>query len=154
MKGSLLSIFRQVGIPEEECKDLVQNVFLRLLSIDTLRLDSIKGITATIALRMRTDYLRHKAYIRRMYSDVETADIFDYGYYDTTLDTAELANCEMHIVSRMTDVNRRVYELSRFEEHSYAEIADIMDMSYRSVESRIYRARTEVRQKLKQIYGT
>ena len=154
MKGSLLSIFRQVGIPEEECKDLVQNVFLRLLSIDTLRLDTIKGITATIALRMRTDYLRHKAYLRRMYSDVDTADIFDYGYHDTSLDTAELASCEMQIVSRMTDSNRRVYELSRFEEQTYAEIADIMDMSYRSVESRLYRARTEVRQKLKQIYGT
>lgn len=154
MKGSLLSIFRQVGIPEEECKDLVQNVFLRLLSIDTLRLDSIKGITATIALRMRTDYLRHKAFLRRMYSDVDTADIFDYGYHDTSLDTAELACCEMQIVSRMTDANRRVYELSRFEDQSYAEIADIMDMSYRSVESRLYRARTEVRQKLKKIYGT
>lgn len=154
MRSSLLAIFRQVGIPEEECKDLVQNVFLRLLSIDTLRLDSIKGITATIALRMRTDYLRHKAFLHRIYSDIDTADIFDYGYHDTSLDSAELANCEMKIVSRMTDTNRKVYELSRFEEQSYNEIAAIMDMSYRSVESRIYRARSEVRQKLKQIYGT
>lgn len=59
MRSSLFSIFRQVNIPEEECKDLVQNVFVRLLSIDTLRLETVKGITATIALRMRTDYLRH-----------------------------------------------------------------------------------------------
>ena len=133
MRSSLFSIFRQVNIPEEECKDLVQNVFVRLLSIDTLRLETIKGITATIALRMRTDYLRHRAFVRKMYSDVDTADIFDYGYHDTSLD--------------------KVYELSRFEEQSYNEIAEILNMSYRSVESRLYRARNEVRQTLRKVYG-
>lgn len=154
MRSSLFSIFRQVNIPEEECKDLVQNVFVRLLSIDTLHLETIKGITATIALRMRTDYLRHRAFVRKMYSDVETAEIFDYGYHDTSFDTAELAYNEMKIVEGMSEKNRKVYELSRFEEQSYNEIADILNMSYRSVESRLYRARNEVRQTLRKVYGT
>lgn len=153
MRSSLFSIFRQVNIPEEECKDLVQDVFVRLLSIDTLRLETIKGITATIALRMRTDYLRHRAFVRKMYSDVDTADIFDYGYHDTSLDTAELASNEMKIVEGMSNKNRKVYELSRFEEQSYNEIAEILNMSYRSVESRLYRARNEVRQTLRKVYG-
>ena len=145
MRSSLFSIFRQVNIPEEECKDLVQNVFLRL--------ETIKGITATIALHMRTDYLRHRAFVRKMYSDVDTADIFDYGYHDTSLDTAELASNEMKIVEGMSNKNRKVYELSRFEEQSYNEIAEILNMSYRSVESRLYRARNEVRQTLRKVYG-
>ncbi|RKW62631.1 MAG: hypothetical protein D8B52_00285, partial [Prevotella sp.] len=58
MKLSVFSIFRQVGIPESDCEDLVQDVFVKLLSIDTLRTETIKGITATIALRLRIDYLR------------------------------------------------------------------------------------------------
>lgn len=153
MRSSLFSIFRQVNIPEGECKDLVQNVFVRLLSIDTLRLETVKGITATIALRMRTDYLRHRAFVRKMYSDVDTADIFDHGYHDTSLDTAELASNEMKIVESMSNKNRKVYELSRFEEQSYNEIAEILNMSYRSVESRLYRARNEVRQTLRKVYG-
>lgn len=154
MRSSLISIFRQVNIPEEECKDLVQNVFVRLLSIDTLRLETIKSITATIALHMRTDYLRHRAFVRRLYSDIDTADIFDYGYHDTSFDTAELAYYEMKVLEGMNDKNRKVYELSRFEEQSYNEIAEILNMSYRSVESRLYRARCEVRQTLRNVYGT
>lgn len=154
MRNSLVSIFRQVNIPEEECKDLVQDVFMRLMSVDTLRLDSIKGITATIALRMRTDYLRHRAFIKRICSDVDTADIFDYGYVDTTYDTAELACHELQIVKGMNDMNRKVYEMSRFDNRSYNEIADMLGMSYRSVESRVYRARSEVRSGLRKLYGT
>lgn len=154
MKDVLLSIFRQAGIPEEDCKDLVQNVFLRLLSIDMLRLETIKSITATIALRMRTDYLRHKALMHRLYATADTADIFDYGYNDTSFDARELAQCESMIASKMNDSYRRIYEMSRFNGCSYEEIADAMNISYRAVESRLYRARNFVRNSIKEIYGT
>lgn len=154
MRGTLLSIFRQANIPEEECKDLVQDVFLRLLSIDVLRTETIKNITATIALRMRTDYLRHKAMIRRLYSDIDTADIYDYGYNDTSFDAKELALCETKIIESMCNTNRQIYELSRFEDYNYDEIAQTMNMSYRSVESRLYRARHDVRTAIRKIYGT
>ena len=59
----------------------------------------------------------------------------------------------MKIVEGMSNKNRKVYELSRFEEKSYNEIAEILNMSYRSVESRLYRARNEVRQTLRKVYG-
>ena len=59
----------------------------------------------------------------------------------------------MKIVEGMSNKNRKVYELSRFEEQSYNEIAEILNMSYRSVESRLYRARNEVRQTLRKVYG-
>ena len=54
----------------------------------------------------------------------------------------------------MTATNRRIYELSRFEEKNYHEIADIMDMSYRAVESRVYRTRMEVRGGIRKLFGT
>ena len=154
MKNTLLSIFRQANIPEEECKDLVQNVFLRLLTIDTLRTETIKSITATIAIRMRTDYLRHRALMHRLYSTVDTADIFDYSYNDTSYEAKELADNERMIIDRMDSCYRRIYEMSRFDGCSYNEIAEALDMTYRAVESRLYRARSCVRNGIREIYGT
>ena len=154
MRSSLLSIFRQVNIPEEECKDLVQDVFVRLLRIDTLHIETIRGITVTIAMRMRTDYLRRQAFLHKLYSSAATADIYDAGYYDTSFDAKEIADAEREIVGSMTATNRRIYELSRFEEKNYHEIADIMDMSYRAVASRVYRTRVEARGGLRQLFGT
>ncbi len=154
MRSSLLSIFRQVNIPEEECKDLVQEVFVRLLRIDTLHIETIRGITVTIAMRIRTDYLRRRAFLHKLYSNAATADIYDAGYNDTSFDAKEIAEAEREIVGSMTATNRRIYELSRFEEKNYHEIADIMDMSYRAVESRVYRTRVEVRGGIRKLFGT
>lgn len=154
MRSSLLSIFRQVNIPEEECKDLVQEVFVRLLRIDTLHIETIRGITVTIAMRIRTDYLRRRAFLHKLYSSATTADIYDAGYNDTSFDVKEIADAEREIVDSMTATNRRIYELSRFEEKNYHEIADIMDMSYRAVESRVYRTRMEVRGGIRKLFGT
>ena len=154
MRSSLLSIFRQVNIPEEECKDLVQDVFVRLLRIDTLHIETIRGITVTIAMRMRTDYLRRQAFLHKLYAKAATADIYDAGYSDTSFDAREIAKAERDIVGHMTSTNRRIYELSGFEDKSYDEIADIMDMSYRAVESRVYRTRMEVRGGIRKLFGT
>jgi RNA polymerase sigma factor, sigma-70 family len=151
MKLSVFSIFRQVGIPETDCEDLVQDVFVKLLSIDTLRTETIKGITATIALRLRIDYLRRKACIRKIYSAVEAMHQYNMVYEDTTFATKELVDAELRIVSGMGEVNRKIYSLSRFEEKSYEEIAEVMQMSYRAVESRLYRSRNEVRSRLRSV---
>lgn len=153
MREQILSIFRQCSIPEAECEDLTQDVFVKLMQIDVLRLDTIQGITATIALRMRTDYLRRKAFIRKAVSEIKTANMFDTTYNDEAYRVKELHALEQKIVDGMCELNRKIYSMSRFEQKSYAEIADTLNMSYRAVESRLYRSRAEVRENLAKAGG-
>ncbi len=153
MREPLLAIFRQVAIPMEDCEDLVQDVFLRLLAIDTLRQETVKGMTAVIALRMRTDYLRHRAFVRRASKELTVGSRPCCYGPDADCHARELRQIEWSIVENMPAKNRKVYELSRYAGKSVGEIAQATGMSNRAVESRVYRCRQEVRQRVRQLYG-
>lgn len=146
MWSSVLAIFRQAGLCEADCEDLAQNVFLRLMSIDVLLAETIEGMTATIAYHLRTDYLRRRAAIRRHYAEMLTADVFDARRSDERVMLKELYALEQTAIERMSPANRQIYLLSHYADKTNEEIAQTLSMSYRAVESRLYRSRQEVRQ--------
>ncbi len=146
MLGSVLAIFRQASLCEADCEDLAQNVFVRLMSIDLLNPDTIEGMTATIAYHLRTDYLRRRAAIRRHFAEKITADVFDTRRSDERVLLKELYSLEQTALDRMSPANRQIYLLSHYADKSNEEIAQTLSMTYRSVESRLYRSRQEVRQ--------
>ena len=68
---------------------------------------------------------------------------------DATLLQAELqAEIEKAIVL-LPDTQRMALVLRRYEELSYEEIADVLDLSVPAVKSLLFRARTELRERLK-----
>jgi RNA polymerase sigma factor (sigma-70 family) len=150
MRDTLLAIFRQVGLPEEECEDLVQDAFERLLAVDLLREDTIRGMVATIAYRLRTDILRHRAFVR-MARERMTVDSIERTTADTACIVHDLQRIEKCIVAKMPQATQQVYELARFCDKGNEEIADLLNMTYRAVESRLYRSRMEVRQQFKRL---
>lgn len=151
MRSRIFAIFRQARIPEGECEDLVQDVFAKLLQLDVIREETASGITATIAFHMRTDYLRRRAVIRNAHRYMQTADMFDSDRPDNGLFVSEIYQLETHVLERMSQRNRDIYLLSRYEEKSNEEIAKIMNMSYRAVESRLFRARSMVRNHIRRM---
>ncbi len=72
---------------------------------------------------------------------------------DATLLQAELqAEIEKAIVL-LPDTQRMALVLRRYEELSYEEIADVLDLSVPAVKSLLFRARTELRDRLKDYLG-
>ena len=72
---------------------------------------------------------------------------------DATLLQAELqAEIEKAIVL-LPDKQRMALVLRRYEELSYEEIADVLDLSVPAVKSLLFRARTELRDRLKDYLG-
>src|SRR5437773_7661363 len=72
---------------------------------------------------------------------------------DATLLQAELqAEIEKAIVL-LPDTQRMALILRRYEELSYEEIADVLDLSVPAVKSLLFRARTELRDRLKDYLG-
>lgn len=149
MRAQLLAIFRQVCMPEADCEDMVQEVFVRLLGIETLQTETVNAIAATIAFRLRIDYLRRRAFMRRLYKDAPRAEIYEQAAISyNTCELRELISIEQNAIAQLRPENQRIYRLSRFQDKTYDEIADIMSMSYRSVESRLYRSRMFVREQV------
>ena len=152
MRAQLLAIFRQVRMPEADCEDMVQEVFVKLLGVETLQTETVNAIVTTIAFRLRIDYLRRRAFLHRLYKDTPRAEIYEpMGYSNNTCELRELISIEQNAIARLRPENQRIYRLSRFDNKTNDEIADIMSMSYRSVESRLYRSRLFVREQVAKV---
>ena len=57
----------------------------------------------------------------------------------------ELYALEQTALDRMAPANRQIYLLSHYADKTNEEIAQTLSMSYRAVESRLYRSRQDVR---------
>lgn len=146
MWSVVLAIFRQACLSEADCEDLAQNVFVRLMSIDLLMPETIEGMTATIAYHLRTDYLRRRTAIRKRFAETLTADALDLRGSDERVMLKELYALEQTALDRMAPANKQIYLLSHYADKTNEEIAQTLSMSYRAVESRLYRSRQEVRE--------
>lgn len=141
----LLAIFLKANIPEEDARDLVQEVFVKILTIDIILPEGLKGLAITIAYQKRTDWLRHQAYCKRMMTQMRPQTIVEQH----ELECQQMEQVEQRVVNRMSDKDAWVYKLSRFDNKSTQEIMQITSFSLRGVEGRLYRTRLLVRRTLK-----
>jgi len=68
---------------------------------------------------------------------------------DATLLEAELQSAIEKAIALLPGTQRMALVLRRYEELSYEEIADVLDLSVPAVKSLLFRARTELRERLK-----
>lgn len=68
---------------------------------------------------------------------------------DATLLQNELQEAIEKAIGLLPDTQRMALVLRRYEELSYEEIADVLDLSVPAVKSLLFRARTELRERLK-----
>lgn len=148
-RNDVYGVFRQACIPEDQCWDMTQDVFVKLMVIDLLDADRIKGMVFTIAYRMRTDYFRHRSFINKLFSEKPDVSNVDWMYNVNTLEVKDIERVELGVVSRMSETDRKVYCMDRFDEKSSTEIAQELHITCRAVENRLYRTRKLVREKVR-----
>jgi RNA polymerase sigma factor (sigma-70 family) len=68
---------------------------------------------------------------------------------DATLLQSELTQAIDQAIGLLPDTQRMALVLRRYEELSYEEIAEVLDLSVPAVKSLLFRARTELRERLK-----
>lgn len=127
-------------------EDMSHDVFVRLISYkDMLQKTTIKSFIYTIAQNLLIDYFRRKSIKSRaqsyMYDKVEINEnnTFDKVSYNN------LSNIEMDIVEHLPKMQREVYKMSRYECLSTEEIAEVLNISNRTVETHLYKGRKEIR---------
>lgn len=137
---------------EMAAEDMLQDIFLRVLDMDMIHQESAKGLLLTMAHRMIIDDARHRAFIRRQESKIrQTASVYDQTSIIDKVELQQMTAYESQRVLKMPEKRAHVYHLWRHEEKTSQEIAKVLNLSQRTVESHLYTARKEVRAYLQKI---
>lgn len=147
-QGVLNAIFRMCG-NEQVAEDAAQETFIRAWShLGSFRVDSsLRNWLYRIALNTATDMLRKEKHI--LPGDVDGLHLADsqLGPEGKYLQEERTALVQAAIQS-LPDASRAVLVLKEYEELSYREIADTLDIPIGTVMSRLNYARRLLKEKL------
>ena len=152
MRTDVYAIFRQACIPEDDCEDLVQDVFVKILKLDAILPDSLKALVARMAYQKRIDYFRHRQYINKVNADMQGWNM-EQSYVNTNAEVSDILRVEMKAIRCMAPLDRKTYELNRFDDKNSEEIALALNLTKKAVDSRLYRTRLLVRNSVKEAIG-
>ena len=151
VRTEIFTIFRQACIAEDTCEDLVQEVFMKIMGLDVIIPEQLKGMAVKIAYQKRIDYLRRRAIINKVHDNL--AWQMEGSYANTDAEVNDILRIEQKTISAMSEKDAQVYCMTRFEEKTADEIVLETGLSKRAVESRIYRTRIQVRNNVRQAIG-
>ncbi len=145
----------------EEVQDITQEVFIRVYrSIDKFEFDaSFFSWIYRITVNLCIDEIRRKKIKRTL-----SLDFLTEGALETEKKSKDVVLASDGVLSdekreiildalqRISEEHRQVIILREYEELSYAEIASYLGISIQAVKSRIFRAREDLRQLLKDYF--
>lgn len=131
-------------------EDMIQNIFMKLLSMDVITESTASNLAFVIAKRMMIDDARHKSFVRRQEKDLaRSLSLYDDFSVVTKIAHDEIAAFESHFLDDMAPKRAQIYKMYRHEELTAQEIADALNLSKRTVEAHIYLSTKEMREKMR-----
>ena len=128
-----------------EAEDIVQNVFLRLLTTDKMITEiTLPALTYTIARNLISDYYRR----RNTYEEFEhyikrSSD--DYSSMESVFSAKELTELLERGLARIPENFREIYRMHIYGGMKVGEISQALGEGYKSVEHRLGVARKALR---------
>lgn len=136
-----------------EAEDIVQNVFLRLLTSDKMITEiTLPALVYTIAQRLIIDYYRRRATFEQYEHYLKNTDETDDSV-ESILSIREITEQLERGLARVPENCREVYRLHIYGGMKVAEISKTLGEGYKSVEYRLGTARKAVRQMVTALVG-
>ena len=130
----------------EESEDLVQDVFIKMMSFEGIINEAtIKSFAFTIAANKIKDHLRRRIFRHKMEENAKYEMELQYSHVERVVeyhDTLRMVNDSM---ARLSPACAKVYRMSLFEDMTTGDIAQEMNVSKRTVESQLFTSRKQVR---------
>ena len=135
----------------DSSKEIVHSVFIRLWenrsSFDWDK--SAKSYLFTSVYNRSMNFIRdNKKFVSGESSEVRE-EVTDTSAFSDTLEVAELEGRIKTALQRLPGKCREVFELNRFEGKKYAEIASLLDISVKTVETQMSKALKILRDELR-----
>ena len=130
----------------EESEDLVQDVFIKMMSFEgMINEETIKSFAFTIAANKIKDYLRRRIFRHKMEENAKYEMELQHSHVERVVeyhDTLRMVNDSM---ARLSPACAKVYRMSLFEDMTAGDIAQETNVSKRTVESQLFTSRKQVR---------
>jgi len=137
------------GLDVSKSADIVQEAFIRLWNnCSKVPLDKTKSFLFTAANHLFIDeYRKEKTQLKIKQAPQKESTLED-GQYQ--METKEFQAYLEAAINSMTDASKEVFVMHRFNEMSYQEIADALELSKKSVEKRMTKALKHLALKIKE----
>ncbi len=136
---------------EEATEDVVQQLFIKIWeSRETLQTpDSVAAYLFTAARNRALNYIKSQS--RKLSNETPLTHLHDEADNRTeeNMDAKELQKALYAAIDALPEKRREVFVLSRFEGKSYKEIAEIMQISVKTVEAQMGKALSTLREFIK-----
>lgn len=130
-------------------EDMIQDLFLKLLSVDIITEHTANHLVFVMAKRMMIDDARHKAFVRRQKKEMkQSLTLYDDFSAVAKIAHDEVAAFETRFLNGMAPKRAQIYKMYRHDEMTSQEIADKLNISKRTVEAHIYLSTKEMRKKM------
>ena len=130
----------------EESEDLVQDVFIKMMSFEgMINEETIKSFAFTIAANKIKDHLRRRIFRHKMEENAKYEMELQHSHVERVAeyhDTLRMVNDSM---ARLSPACAKVYRMSLFEDMATGDIAQEMNVSKRTIESQLFISRKQVR---------
>ena len=155
-----LFVYCMKFVDEEDALDIVQDVFVVMWEKRKYTLDEehVKSFLFHSVKNMCLNLLKHQGVMHKHQSHEKNKlarlEIQFYNSGETSLIENEDLTIIHDAINSLSAINKEIIVLSRFEGLKNHEIADKLGIPQRTVETRLYRALNELREKLthKQIF--
>ncbi len=136
---------------EEATEDVVQQLFIKIWeSRETLQTpDSVAAYLFTAARNRALNYIKSQS--RKSSNEVPLTNLHDEAdnRMEEQMDAKELQKALYAAIDALPEKRKEVFVLSRFEGKSYKEIAEIMQISVKTVEAQMGKALSTLREFVK-----
>ena len=127
-------------------EDIVQNVFLRLLSSDKMITPiTMPNLVYTVARNLIYDYWRHRKSIEEYEHYLKTSDNNDGMDVQSVYSAVEINEILERGIARLSDRQQVVYRMNIHEGLQVSEISERLHINYKNVENRLGSARKQIR---------
>ena len=132
-----------------EAEDIVQNVFLRLLTSDKMITElTLPALVYTTARHLIADYYRRRTHFEAYEHYLKNTDSIDESA-ESILSIREITEQLERGLARVPENCREIYRLHIYGGMKVADISKYLGEGYKSVEHRLGAARKAVRQQLR-----
>lgn len=134
-----------------EAEDMIQNLFLKVMTIDTITYDTAKGLLFVMAKRMVIDDARHKTIVRNVEKELRYSQNYYVSSPAVRMEASNILSLVNQHVDTLPTKRAHIYRMNKCEGMTTDEIATELNLSKRTVETHIYLSSKAVKNFLRKI---
>jgi len=146
----LINFSRRYVWDKQIAENIVQDIFVRVWTTRS-NLDPSKSIKSYLFTSVKNESLKHLRHLdveqRSVEKTVQSA--IEENNPDRNLEQTELEENIQQAISELPEKCREIFSMSRFDNLKYAEIAEVLNISVKTVETQMGRALKKMRERLK-----